>query len=545
VLLNTSLWARNAFLVLIEPRILYFGRMQLHPYLIWLQELRIPGGTCLPERLGEPWRMRSRTRITASAVILLVIFCSYFSWNAIENPDILPEGAGDTFQLEDDLRTKLPGLPEVVQELVQRRILSYDESVVLNNKTCPTEGVNFDEGTVKENERAWHYITTSKVFDWRQDIAEHLYRKQKEKQETMASETYLSKDEQGKKSSAGRGLVMAAGDHAAVVRARTNIRLLRSYNFSFPVEIFHFPDEISTPEKSLLEELSSLEHRSEEREDHSGSKVTVRLVEGVPKGDDWKAFHIKAAAIQQSSFDEILYLDTDSYPLRNPEYLFESQQWEETGLMLWPDYTKSHTTNPIWRLLGQTCRNEYEGESGQILISRILHQDLLWVAEFFALHHNKFYGFLGGDRDSFRAAAILLGEKWTGPGRLNAAAGVVLADNPQGGGHTMLQSDPEGKWLFVHANLIKHAKFRRPLWSRIHRAAHDKFAGDSTYGNIEPPNDKLGDGVKLRVTYKPMMSTVMSTFEGYDEGLVVVEDWDSYEELKGFEDKWFEFGGVH
>jgi hypothetical protein len=73
----------------------------------------------------------------------------------------------------------------------------------------------------------------------------------------------------------------------------------------------------------------------------------------------------------------------------------------------------------------------------------------------------------------------------------------------------------------------------------------DRFAAETTYGDINPPNDALGDGVKLRVTYTPMMSTVMSTFEGYDEGSVVVEDWDSYEELKGFEEKWYGFGGVH
>ena len=212
--------------------------------------------------------------------------------------------------------------------------------------------------------------------------------------------------------------------------------------------------------------------------------------------------------------------------------------------MLWPDYTKSHATNPIWRLTGQQCRNEYEGESGQIFISRTLHQDVLWVAEYFALRYQQFYGFLGGDRDSFRAAALLLGKKWTGPGRLNAAAGVVLS-NPEGGGHTMLQADPEGKWLFVHANLIKHAQFDRPLWSKIHRAAQDKFTAGSTYGDVQPPNDALGTGVKLRVVYEPMMSSVMSTYEGYDEKLVVVEDWDSYEELKGFEEKWFGFGGVH
>jgi len=213
--------------------------------------------------------------------------------------------------------------------------------------------------------------------------------------------------------------------------------------------------------------------------------------------------------------------------------------------MLWPDYTKSHPTNPVWRLLGQRCRNEYEGESGQILISRSRHQDLLWLVEYFAINHHEFYGFMGGDRDSFRAAALLLGKKWTGPGRLNAAAGIPLQENPQGGGHTMLQADPEGKWIFVHANLIKHAHFSRPLWSRVHRVAQDKFAAESTYGDIHPPNDKLGDGVKLRVTYEPMMASTMSTFEGYDEALVVVEDWDSYAELKGFEEKWFRFGGTH
>jgi alpha 1,2-mannosyltransferase len=490
--------------------------------------------------------MRSRTRIIASAIILLVIVFSFFcwkQWKANENPDHLRTGADDYSHPEEAQKTQPP---DVVQGFLQRPILSYAESVILNSKTCPTEGVNFDEGTVNDSEQKWRDIPSSKISDWRKGIAAHLDQKHREKQEKTRSESSPAKNGQGGETMGGRGIVMAAGDSAAVVRARTNIRLLRSYNCTLAVEIFHFPNELSAPEKSLLEELSLLEQRSEEQQEGPiGMKVSVRVVEGVRKGNDWKAFQIKGAAIQQSSFDEILYLDTDSYLLRNPGYLFESKHWKETGLMLWPDYTKSHATNPLWRLVGQTCRNEYEGESGQMLISRSLHQDLLWLVEYFAMHHHEFYGFTGGDRDSFRAAALLLGKKWTGPGRLNAAAGVVLKDYPHGGGHTMLQADPEGKWMFVHANLIKHARFSRPLWSRIHRIAEDKFSAESTYGDIHPPNNKLGDGVKLRVTYTPMMSTTLSTFEGYDEALVIVEDWDAYEELKGFEDKWFGFGGEH
>ncbi len=495
--------------------------------------------------------MRYRTRTAACGTILLITFTIYF-WKAIGKPKTLPIGA-ETFSSQTQ-ETKGTGINsssefydgqgiDVVQQFLQRPILSYDASVKLNSKTCLTEGVNFDEGTVKEQEGKWSRITPSKISSWRKDIAAHLYRKRIETQREKRKD---ARNGEGTDLTKERGIVMAAGDSSSVNRARTNIRFLRSYNCTLPVEVFHFRNEISGSDKSLLEELSLPAHHSGEKEDGQGSmKVTVREVEGVRKENLWKEFQVKGAAIQQSSFDEILYLDTDSYLLRNPEYLFESKQWQETSLMLWPDYTKSHPTNPLWRLTGQPCRDEYEGESGQILISRSLHQDLLWLVEYFAMHHRTYYGFMGGDRDSFRAAALLLGKKWTGPGRLNAAAGVVLKDYAQGGGHTMLQSDPEGKWTFVHANLIKHASFSRPLWSRIHRVANDKFAAGTTYGNIEPPNDRLGDGVKLRVTYTPMMSSIMSAFEGYGDEVVSVEDWDSYEELKGFEEKWFEFGGKH
>lgn len=51
--------------------------------------------------------------------------------------------------------------------------------------------------------------------------------------------------------------------------------------------------------------------------------------------------------------------------------------------------------------------------------------------------------------------------------------------------------------------------------------------------------------MKLDVVDNPRIISFMSTFEGYDDDLVVVEDWDSYGELKGFEEKWWEAGGVH
>lgn len=479
----------------------------------------------------------SQTRLIATAAVLLFLILSFLSRKNIKN--YLPQDAHHYFHPGDTPVQKIP-LDHVVQELIQRPILTYDESVRLNVKTCPTDGVNFDAGAVQENEQKWKDIPSTQISDWRHEIAAHLDSKHREEQEKINSGLSVSKSGYEK-----RGIVMAAGDRDAVIRARTNIRFLRSYNCTLPVEIFHFSSELSASDKDLLSDLSHLEASEGYAHSDQDMRVTVRLVEGIEKGNGWKAFQIKGAAIQQSSFDEILYLDTDSYLLRNPESLFESKHWKETGLLLWPDYTKSHPTNPLWRLLGQQCRNEYEGESGQILISRSRHQELLWLVEYFAVHHDEFYGFMGGDRDSFRAAALLLGMEWRGPGRLNAAAGVQLPDNISGGGHTMLQADPEGRWMFVHANLIKHARFPRPLWERIHRVGDDKYKGTSTYGSVDPPNDQLGNGVKLHVDSTPRMVTTMETFEGYNRSLVVVEGWDTYEELRGFEEKWFGFGGVH
>jgi alpha 1,2-mannosyltransferase len=501
--------------------------------------------------------MRSQTRVFVIITVFILIVLSFLHLNGNGIPNYLPQAAHDYFEPESQqpgqksdppsndsnsgdmeesnmFETERTKLDALLEEFVQRPLMPYDEAVELNSKTCPTDGVNFDANAVRDNTEKWAAIPASQISDWRHSIASYLRRKQELVKEAKKAGSFVAET--------GRGIVMAAGDSAAVVRARTNLRLLKSYNCTLPVEIFHFSTELSASDKSLLEDLSKLEEGQEEQDT---MKVTVRIVEGVEKGNGWKQFQIKGAAIQQSSFDDILYLDTDSYLLRNPNYLFESKQWTDTGLLLWPDYTKSHPTNPIWRLLGQQCRNEYEGESGQIFISRSRHQDLLWLVEYFAQHNEEYYGFMGGDRDSFRAAALLLGKPWAGPGRLNAAAGVVVKDNPLTGGHTMLQADPEGRWMFVHANLIKHAHFQRPLWAQIHRVAKDSFEVGTTYGDVSPPNNKIGEGVKLVVSSTPRMITTMSAFEGYDESVVAVDEWDMYEELKGFEEKWFAFGGQH
>lgn len=63
------------------------------------------------------------------------------------------------------------------------------------------------------------------------------------------------------------------------------------------------------------------------------------------------AFHlpdslqIKAESILASSFEEVLYLDSDNVPLRDPEYLFKTELYSgkgKPGVVFWPDINKDH-----------------------------------------------------------------------------------------------------------------------------------------------------------------------------------------------------------
>ena len=54
---------------------------------------------------------------------------------------------------------------------------------------------------------------------------------------------------------------------------------------------------------------------------------------------------IKAESIVASSFDEVLYLDSDNVPLADPAHLFDSELYagkNQPGIVFWPDLNKDH-----------------------------------------------------------------------------------------------------------------------------------------------------------------------------------------------------------
>lgn len=119
----------------------------------------------------------------------------------------------------------------------------------------------------------------------------------------------------------------------------------------------------------------------------------------------WKNFELKAEAIARSSFDEVLYLDSDNFPLSDITLLFSSPLFRDPRggqAVFWPDLNRDHPDNAVHRVLGVPCHDAWELDSGQMLVAKSgnggLNLAALWLAVYMQTEGG--YWFSGGDKDT-------------------------------------------------------------------------------------------------------------------------------------------------
>ncbi|KAJ1309263.1 hypothetical protein OPQ81_004927 [Rhizoctonia solani] len=417
-----------------------------------------------------------------------------------------------------DISIKDKDLREKLSELLARPIRTHKEALEFNIQACPIETadkqVNRDQ--LKADSAFWESITTDDILQRRKDIIKYLEAIEKDGTELVANE----------RAHKGQGIVMTGGNKDTVQRILVSLRILRrEYKCTLGVEVFSFPGEIT--DQNHVRELADL-------------GATVRELSGFKKVDGaWKNFQIKAAAIAESSFGEVLYLDSDNIPLSDPSILFGEPLYRNgSRAVFWPDFNKDHPQNAIWRVLGVVCNyNRWELESGQILIDKRgsggLNVAALHVAVHMAHEQSFYYKLSGGDKDTFRYAFWALGLDYTPAPRWLSSLG-----NENGGrfcGVGMLQygiSDPP-KPQFAHLNLLKHTFRLKPVFTTVQRAAVD--AADS----------RLLDQTTVNV-YTPgtggMCAEIKVDGPTPDQKLVQ-ESWTDGE-FHGFEDMYFKHGGT-
>lgn len=163
-------------------------------------------------------------------------------------------------------------------------------------------------------------------------------------------------------------------------------------------------------------------------------------------------FQLKALAILLSSFESVLYLDSDCMPLRDPSKLLSSEPFLSTGLVTWPDYWKATEDPVFYRIAGlpsfPSGMPARSTESGQILISKTKHIRTLLLAAYYNVFGPGYYypilsqGALGeGDKETFLAAAVVLGNPYY---RVRERVGTIGYHDEEGVFHggAMVQHDP-------------------------------------------------------------------------------------------------------
>lgn len=208
-----------------------------------------------------------------------------------------------------------------------------------------------------------------------------------------------------------RGIVTFAGGMYAIPSLVT-IRLLRDTGCTLPVEVI-VKNKHEYDTRLCDDVFPALNVRCVVLESMLGENLTSSL--------SGHGHQLKVFAVLSSSFEQNLFLDADSLPLRDPTYLFTEEPFRSSGYILWPDVWY-RTEAPIFFDIANITMPIIDArhtavDSGQFMFSKRTHQNTLLLAAYYNYYGPDWYWNLimqsthgKGDKDTFRAAADVTGE---------------------------------------------------------------------------------------------------------------------------------------
>lgn len=239
---------------------------------------------------------------------------------------------------------------------------------------------------------------------------------------------------------AGRGIVIGCGGPKYFRNAFAVVAALRHHGCTLPVEFWHLgPQEIDA---NLARYCQTLGIKCVDA-------TTVPLQKKPRLLAGWE---LKPFSVLHSKFAQVLYLDADCVPLRDPTFLFDSPQFSETGAIFWPDlpprrpepYSRVWIRPEVWDVLGMPMQWEDDFESGQFIIDKERAYDALVVTQWMNDHSDFFYSMVYGDKSTYHLAWRFMDRPYSMPPACEWSAPCIM------------QKDFEGKTLFAHATGGKH-----------------------------------------------------------------------------------------
>jgi len=236
----------------------------------------------------------------------------------------------------------------------------------------------------------------------------------------------------------GQGIVICGGGLQYFTNAWVCINVLRELGCTLPIQLWYLGEDEMDEEMKLLLKPFGIE---------CVDAMKVRKRHPARRLGGWE---LKPYAMLHCPFREVLLLDADNVPVVNPEFLFQTQPYRQTGAIFWPDYGQFKKTQMIWDNCDLMRPNGPEFESGQIVLDKKRCWQALCLTMWFNENSDFYYEHLLGDKETFHLAFEKLKKSYTMPSRpIHSLEG------------TMCQHDFEGNRLFQHRNGDKWNLFLR------------------------------------------------------------------------------------
>lgn len=258
--------------------------------------------------------------------------------------------------------------------------------------------------------------------------------------------------------------------------AYVTLRVLRQLvNCTLPIEIFYVGNQEMPPAAV----------------DHMHETYDARFIDitAFPEARNvnLQGYQLKAFSILLSSFEEVLWMDSDNIPLADPAELFDSQLYTHHGAVFWPDFCnmvsfrpetlgvfglpdRPHQPQPrenkttVWP---PRCHEDVpvELETGQVLLHKARTWDGLRMAVYLNRHHAFFFKRLfRGDKMTFHFGFVAAKAQYSLvpflPGGMGIRSKVIGQDGVSRSymcANTMVQHHPDtGTMFFLHRTMAKY-----------------------------------------------------------------------------------------
>jgi hypothetical protein len=253
----------------------------------------------------------------------------------------------------------------------------------------------------------------------------------------------------------GRGVVILGGGKY-FASAYVTVRILRHVGCKLPIEVWYLGKKGEMPEQeaAILRELQVTCIDA----DAFPSRPMLRVLDG------WQ---LKSFAVLHSGFEEILYLDADSYPCRDPQFLFYDAGYCQYGALFFPDAPRMKLLPEVYKILGIPFQFERTIESGQFVVNKAASWHPLALA-YWMNQRSDYYYFIGprtsahegelygngihGDKDTFHLAWRYLNLPYAMPAK---------------------------DYTWISPAVVQHASDGQPVF--IHRARKKFHLGDTEF----------------------------------------------------------------